>query len=248
MDEHKDISERIHAYLEEQLSPEDKLAFEQEMEVNPDLREEVQLQKSAFLLLKHGIREKQRQKVSDLFAEEFPENKPSSGFPWFRVAAAVLLLALAIPIGIWLFGKPGNQDLFANFCSPMEDRITTMSGDHGHVPFYNGLKAYNKEDYPQAIQFFQQVPRGDSLYDYALLYTGNAQLAEGNTEKAKNTFIKIKEEKGGFEAEARTWYLALCHLQLDQPEKAKVYLDQILAKEGPAFQKGKAHELREKLD
>lgn len=248
MDENADISGRIQAYLDGELQPEDRAAFEKELADNPALREELQLQEEAHLLLKHGVREQSRREVSDLFAEEFPETRKPSAFPWFRVAAAVLVLAVSIPLGIFFFKGPSHSDLFDSYFQPMEDRITTMGGPSAVDVFQKGLSAYNQEEFTSAIEWFDKVPSGDSLYDYALLYSGNARLAQGKAKKALEEFMRIKEEKGGFPAEARTWYLALCYLKLEQADSARVLLDQIIGTEGPAYQKGKARELREQLD
>ena len=47
----EDYSPRVQAYLQGQMSPEQRVAFEQEMQENPDLKKEYEFQESLFFAL-----------------------------------------------------------------------------------------------------------------------------------------------------------------------------------------------------
>ncbi|NRB47575.1 MAG: hypothetical protein HRU41_07865 [Saprospiraceae bacterium] len=102
MDREEELFDRIELYLRDEMTPKDKLAFEQEIEVNPALKEQVdkqQLQLDAIeVLLESDLREQMKEwQVSDAPGAASPKQEsPGRVRRLYRIgigiAAAILIL------------------------------------------------------------------------------------------------------------------------------------------------------------
>ncbi len=90
------------------------------------------------------------------------------------------------------------------------------------------LRLYEQKRYDQAIVLFDELIQTESRVEERytwLFYKGNAQLAQGQLEKAIDTFDYLPADHPLYE-DSR-WYMALALLQLDRQEEAREVLKEV---------------------
>ncbi len=228
--------ELIEKYLDQELSKEEQSEFESKLQAEKSFREDFE----KFKLLIEGIRysgakSSIRSKIEHLEAslpdiEITPHNRfQIARAPFFKYAASFTLIL----VSVWLFRdlslKPDHEEIFAvNF----EPYLNTGNGSlRGHSearsPEQLAYAAYDSDNFVQAAPQFETLLAEND--DAAMrLYLGNALLALGKIELAKEQFNMLLENEAGLIIQAK-WYLSLCYLrngELDQAKEILVELSQ----------------------
>lgn len=173
----------IMAYVEGQMEPASRKAFEHTMAGDPALREKVDNQ----LAIIQGFKGLQH----DAFAEEVSQwakalpgaaAKPEarvvplrrrSGFWRYGAAAAVLILMVA---AFWLLGPGGGDDfnytafIQENYIAPVDP---SDRGDNQSV-LIGAVQDFNRGNYPAAIEKLRTISSEDSLYVLARYWLGHS--------------------------------------------------------------------------
>jgi tetratricopeptide (TPR) repeat protein len=236
----------IEHYLDGSLSDTERLAFEERVGSEAELRAQVEEMK----LIREGIvRASRKEVLKSLQALE--ATLPSVEAPvvplwrntWLQLAAGISLLAV-VAYMLW----PRTQEpaqLFAEHFEPYPNIIMpTVRGvvENDSTVKAQAFRAYDQHDYGLAIQLFEKL----SVHDEAvLLYLGNSYLANGQPEKALPLFEKVLDEYAVFDEQAE-WYVAVSYLKLEEREKARVALKKVVAREGSYT--SKAQLILEKLN
>lgn len=98
-----DNQERIEAYLQGKLSPEEVTALETAMQEDPDLQEQVALAKIEYVAIEHHVEQQLRANIDGWLAAKPPQKTPPSRLKWWWLSFA-LLGGLAL-IG-WFLSRP----------------------------------------------------------------------------------------------------------------------------------------------
>ncbi len=257
--------DRIEAYLLEEMSPDEKLTFEQEMQTDPSLERDVEAmremhaeiaswEQDAFLEQLNQIREELDANAdtsgTDASSQEsdsgneaetsMGDSPPRKGLPrwYFAVAAAILLLI--VPLYFILRPSPS---LFEQYFDPYQDRYTSRASADEEIK--QAFSDYNKGQYEESLVHFENYLKVSPSDSQAVFYNGVAHLAAGQPEKAIDQLSTLQQPDFLFFIQAK-WYLALAYLQANQTETAKTILES-LANSDNSFQQ-KAGELLEELD
>lgn len=236
----------IEHYLDGKLSDTERLAFEERVRSEAELRAQVEEMK----LIREGIVWASRKEVLKSLKEleaTLPEVEapviPLWRNTWLQVAAGISLLAVCAYL-LW----PRTQEpaqLFAEYFEPYPNIIMpTVRGvvENDSTVKAQAFRAYDQQDYAQAIQLFEKLSTQDEA---VLLYLGNSYLASGQPEKALVLFEKVLNDYDVFDEQAE-WYVAVSYLKLEEREKAKVALQKVVARE--SSYKSKAQLILEKLN
>lgn len=236
----------IEHYLDGSLSDTDRLAFEERLKLEDELRAQVEEMK----VIREGIVRASRKEVLKSLKEleaTLPEVEapiiPLWRTTWLQVAAGISLLALCVYL-LW----PRTQEpaqLFAEYFEPYPNIIMpTVRGvvENDSTVKAQAYRAYDQQNYAEAIRLFEAVQQKD---EGVLLYLGNSYLANGQPEKALPLFEKVLNNYDVFDEQAE-WYVAVSYLKLEEREKAREALQKVVARE--SSYKSKAQLILEKLN
>lgn len=236
----------IEHYLDGSLSETERLAFEERVSGDAELRAQVE----EMRLIREGIVRASR-KVVLKSLQELEATLPAVETPviplwrktWLQVAAGISLLALCVYL-LW----PRTQEpaqLFAEYFEPYPNIIMpTVRGviENDSTAKAQGFRAYDQQNYAEAIRLFEAVQQKD---EGVFLYLGNSYLANGQPEKALPLFEKVLNNYDVFDEQAE-WYVAVSYLKLEEREKAREALQKVVARE--SSYKSKAQLILEKLN
>lgn len=226
----------IAAYLEGELSKEEREAFENRLNSDKAFQEEFQLYQdtedllgeSASLLLKEKMQLMEKEEISEA------KVKQVNWLPYSAIAAVVLLLIVSF------FWFDSNQSL--NSQQIMGDYFESYPAANlrgsakMEKPFNQGLSAYIGNNYVQAAQGFLAVTPLESEYMEAQLYLGNAYLASGNYVAAIEPLKRVYESQDSRFAEAASWYLLLGYVGLNDVDSFKKLARNINNTPGHSYQ------------
>ncbi len=247
MQENIDPTEIIERYLEGELKPEEKTAFENRLRTEATLVEEVALHQH----LRKGIQSDGRTRMLDMLAgadRKMPAyHPPAQVIPFgeatrrrfYQIAAAVILLLIPLYLVLDYNRKPSK--LFTAYFTPYQS-VTVASGD----PLAQAMQEYQQQNYAQALPILEKMLSQDGNQDTTLFYQGNSSLALGKTDEAIASFARITASPGNpFYHEAQ-WYLALAYLKEKQTSAARNQLQAITADNSHPYY-NRAAELLQKL-
>ncbi|WPP49743.1 tetratricopeptide repeat protein [Catalinimonas niigatensis] len=225
------LFEKIEAYLQGQLTPEERELFEANLAENEELAAEVTLQQELI----HSIEtESLRQLLEQIHEENFAEETPVVSIqrqrflPYMAVAASLSLLV----IGWWYFTSQQSSPtaLYSAYFSPAAGLPTTLSYTR-NAQFSEGMISYKLGDYAEAREWWQPLLEADPENDTLNFYVGIASLAEEQADLAIEYLNKVEENTLSVYHIDAQWYLALAYLQNEQPAKAKEILSSLTEKE-----------------
>lgn len=219
MNHSQETYELIERYLQNDLRGEELLRFEQAMQEDATLAEEVALQRSLQQLLAEDdiqALDKQLTELRKDYTSEAPRLLPFRKI-WFA-AAAVLVLAIAY-IGFFMQADPlSGEKAFTTYFEPYPADNTVRSEDDSVKlnQMAIGLEAYDRADYREAMKSLQPLLK-ESIR--ARFYYGVSQLAIGETEQAVAILAEMGNENSIYE-DPGAWYAALGLLKLGERERA----------------------------
>lgn len=199
---------QIIAYLNGQLSPEEELAFEAQMNANPALKKEVSTHESIIKALRHKeynnflskvkafektlprIEEKE-EAVSVINAE--PTEKPGiirRLVPWIAVAASIVLIFFA---GNYFLSN--DAEVIYTQAYQEAEYIKLQSNDE-EVRNYNvGIDHFADGEYNQAITLFSSISDTSSLYLNAQYLLSHCYFKNKDYKKALQYLQKVEGKK-----------------------------------------------------
>lgn len=238
-----DSIDPIYDYLEGDLSPQDQENFEQRLARDPDLREEVELQRriNAELALRADD-DRYRELIRRAKMKHGPPPSVRSRFMRHRwwLAAAVLLFTVVALFVVQPWGE-SPQQLAARYGTknqpidylPMayrqpRDAAGTESSiaDRSDPVVYARTLVRIDTAVEVVLQAYQRIPEAkldDSLrFETALLYLADRQPVPA---------LELLNRLGDTFWDDRLWYLALAHLQRGNAEAARQAIQSLLQSE-----------------
>lgn len=219
---------RIEAYLGDELSGQERETFEQEMENDPDLAHEVQLQRQTHALLRLNNQLAYKAKLqafdAEIEAEQTQIVLPIWNRTWLRAAAGIAFLLI---VGYSLIYLQYNSGAIGkNAFSPYDNALTVRHSDANlETILKQGIESYTDGDYQKAIQLLSQIPY-DSHQPLPRMYLGISHLAIGETQAAREALNPIMEDNSAIN-QAAEWYWTLSLLTEGEQEAAMIKLEEI---------------------
>ncbi len=164
-----------------------------------------------------------------------------------RIAAAILLLI--IPLSAFFYWKSTQKNrLYEQNYSTLEITKDTRSATQvssTSAAFQIALKHYEDKQFETSLSLFEdhieQAPEDIDAY----LYAGISALELNYLQKAQDYLSTVQINSPRYFQDA-TWYLSLVSLRMNDMEKARLYLKQLL-QEADSFYTPKAKELLDSL-
>lgn len=250
-------ADRVLRYLRGEMPANEKAAFEQELEQDPELEEAYQFHKQLAEGQAYQFKQEKKAMLQALEAEAAePDAKPrrkKRNPLYIGLATGVGAAAVALIVFLFLPGKSA-QELGKAYFDPFPDYTTETVRGGGPQPseesesiFDRGMRAYRASEYSVAIPRLQEALEKGKNPALSHFYLANALMAKGKPDEALQHLAGLKPELRQDYQIQQQWYLALAYLQTGNEQKALPILDSLT--EAEHFQhKRAAKKLRAKLE
>lgn len=235
----------IEAYLGDKLSEADSMVFENEMNHNRDIADEVKLQKELrfglrVLSIENQLDSALKRYKTIYFEEKSVEIRKSVQMPivyktrysklkiW-SIAASILLI-LSLTIFFLKFNLTNSQQAFEeNYRPNADDGFQVKS-----IPFelksntINGIDSYHDGKYDEALRYLERVnSKNNNELAIKNYYLGVSFLAKNDANSAIRALLKAKTCTLKIIIYNADWYLALAYLKKNDKSKMKIVFEAI---------------------
>jgi tetratricopeptide (TPR) repeat protein len=222
--------EMIEKYLEGKMTLTEKLAFEQNLRENEELRSAFLKVSSLIEGIEHVGRKEaleQLQQLEATMADNAPSINRNGVFYSSRFSMAAAVVAVLVVMGSFFVINNSQTEpsaLFESNFAPYMNNVNSMSrsvsGEFNQRDL--AFAAYDNYNFAEAAKYFNEllsVEEDASL----LLYGGNAELGLGDAKSAIAKLTNLFENYDNFDNQA-AWYLSLAHLKENNGMEAAGYL------------------------
>ena len=241
MQDRPDNDHTLDRYLRDEMSDQERRAFEEQLSTDDALTEALALHRDTL----EGIRldgsqalKRRLQAVEAALASPAPvvvaEKKTHRRFltTWVAIAASLLTAVLLGYLFIPTASSP--QELYVAYHQPFPNLINPAQRSTDNVAeetvLGRAVRAYDRAQYAEALTLFAQ---GDAQSDPGYtFYYGVSYLELDQPAQAIPLLERVVQEKTGLFYEPGLWYLALAHLKANDPAAAKPYLHTLAEQEG----------------
>ncbi len=230
-----DTLEYIDRFFKGDLSPEEKLQFEQRIQEDPSFAAEVAFYAGAMQTISNDIAEEKKKRFKEIYQADKrgAVSRPVRKL-WPYMAAAAVVVGVILGGYLLFFRTPSSspQQLADAFMKEELQSIgVEMSPNQDSLQ--QGKNLYNEGKIDEALQRFESLVEYDSSNIEATKLAGIASLRLQQYDKALNYFIKL-ENYPGLYANPGKFYHALTLLNRNQAgdeEAAKQLLQQVVEKD-----------------
>ncbi len=222
--------DRIEAYLKQQMTDEDRDAFEEALLENGALKKEYDAYNAAVKLLELTALEE---------AEDFELRPKPVKTLWWSVAAGFLILLIAGVTGYANLNFNNTILVSESYQTPVFS--SSVRGEGANDRYQDALKAFQDDEYNSVFRSLEGIEEEEATYLLAHTY-----LNQGETDQAIALFKAITARQDNTRQEGAEWFLALSYLQSGEDEQAEEWLKKIASTKGHA-NRSKAASLLQKV-
>ncbi len=218
---------QIDRYLLNQMTPEERSAFETRLENDQSLTQEVSIQREVLEDIEGIGRIELKSKLKQIHQDLYSSSaQPKTKFRklFYRVAVAAIFLGV-LTFGWWsLQQAPDSTQLYAQNFEPFELSLSQRSD--GDISLAKIESAYDAGRYDEAIVMFQEAIKDKATQSsQILLGLGISYLQTDQPQKAITQFDQILANNDfNYEDEAQ-WYLGLAYLKLNDIPNARKHMN-----------------------
>ncbi|MDP1621232.1 MAG: tetratricopeptide repeat protein [Bacteroidales bacterium] len=233
-----DKQDKFEKYILGQMTEPEKAEFENELENNPLLKEQLELEQDIVGQIRNRAFVDRQINVAK---KELQRGKVIRLIFYSVTSIAALFLVFFVVHGVWQ-GKQCDNLYAANFTT-YTDYLPTDGSYRGDAEIdsllLKAMLAYEKKDFTSAETQFSQILSTKDNPEIRF-YLAIAQLETGKIKEALNTLQMLYNYPIDYRYYEQTrWYLALVHLKLHHKSEAKKYLDELVALDGEYLDKAK---------
>jgi len=225
-------SEFIERYLDGEMTGQELIWFEKELDSSEWLQKEVKLRKKVNQAILDEDSMKYRDELEDAYAVYMADGEESSNKKRkFMVAGSALISVLAGVILILnLTGKQyTNEQLFDRYYESYESNTTFRSADiEMNSDLVQAMQFYENKNYNEALKLFESILLTDPSRIGLNFYSGISRMEIKEYELAGKSFGKIIDDRYNIYIEQAEWYLSLCYIITNQDDKAIPLLEKII--------------------
>lgn len=202
------------SYLSEELSPDEKLAFELRLKTEPKLKKDFKTYKELTSFLTHKFDHEEASEafknnlktISNTYFEKGETPKKTIRFkPWqYAIAASVVLL-----VGVFVFNNFSSLR-YTDFHTHQNISLT-VRGDNPDL-LHTAETAFNHKDFAKAETAFKALLDKGETNSELKLYSAIANIELSNYERAETLLNELKDGQSVYKNKA-IWYLALSKLK-----------------------------------
>jgi len=263
----EDLQLKIESYLGGTMPQDEVLIFEQQIESDSQLKEEVLLFMQINLHLSENdiyLSIPQNKYTQDLKAymasdeakeikntlqianQTYKEHKVNAKRKKYLLVAATIALLIVSSIGLFFMNElKGFDKLYAQYYTSRDLPSIIKRGEQSSS-LEKGVLAFKADSLSKAMEYFNSYKNTQPKEEVAVyLYTGATQLKLNNIQKAIEQF-DIVINSNSLDASKGMWFKALTYLKAKDKTKAKAVLIEI-SKNPSYFNHNKAKEILDKL-
>ncbi|MEO1049400.1 MAG: hypothetical protein AAFX87_02175 [Bacteroidota bacterium] len=217
MEERKYDIEQIEKYLEGKLTKAEQIAFEEELSVNAELKEELEAMERVVDSLKDYALKSELQEFHQLHFGK--KRRFSLRNPYFLSGIAASFILILISVYLIYFSSVSSAELYGTYFEPYPNLVTTR-GDNFDV-FSKAMQNYSAGRYEEALIFFKRVATEDVFYQDKLFYAGVSHMAIQQYDSAIFFLNEVKHDADNRFKGHANWYLGLAYLGKNECQSAR---------------------------
>ena len=196
------LHNKIEAYLANRMNPEERAAFEREMEEDPVIRNYLQAHRNADNAIAWSLKKDLKNRLTAIDHEldqtmQKNKSKRRSGWLYKRwrslSIAASIFIAFGLVLHFWTRNRTAPEKLAEKNLVSLD--FQTRGDQTGESPFLvmeEAATAFKDKQYDKAAGLYQSVLDGDNLlHEAADINLALALLAQNKTEEAKRNLGTI---------------------------------------------------------
>lgn len=223
--------EFIERYLDGEMTGQELVWFEKELDSNKWLQKELRLRKK----VNQAILDEDSMKFNDELEDAYAAYVHKGENPWYRKNKIVIggsVLASAVAALILILSLTGkqytNEQLFERYYKTYESNLTFRSADNELNPdLVLAMQLYDNKDYTRALELFETILQNDPDRVGLNFYSGISRMEIKEYDQAGKSFKKVVDDRYNMYMEQAEWYLSLCYLITNQDDKAVNLLEKI---------------------
>lgn len=235
MDLTEDLFNEIDAYLNGRMSKTERQAFQQRMDANAELRQEVDTQEHIHQGLDAVAMQRQLATLRTGLVRRRQTRRT------LQYAGALLLAGLLLTGGFYVTQsllRPVTEQAFLEYYNPEPDTANSRADDDTMATLPPGLPEaradYYAGRYPYALNRLNALP-ADSLR-LVPYYRGLTYLALEQPQNAITALQLATTSANLLTKQKSSWYLALAYLQANDAPRARQLLEPISKTDGHPYQ------------
>lgn len=224
-----DYSGFIDRYLNKKMEHDELDWFREEMEINPSLMEEVQMQKEIGRAILNEETLAFRAQIGSMFEKEAAAKpgtarKKLSLSPVVRLAVASLATLVLLGAGLYLYTHrtiPADK-LFNAYYEPYEGLTNVRSSNSQTADILMlAMQKYENQEFQSALLLFETVIASDRENMTSSFYSGISYMETERYRNAEKSFEGVINHDNNLFIEHAEWYLGLCYLKTGEESLAK---------------------------
>ncbi len=235
-------AENIDRYLRDEMSTSERLAFESKVSQDAALQRELDLHRDLMAGMEYHYNASLKRKLQAREEASTPTHTPvakpaSRGRRFFLVSMGIAATFLILFIGgyFYLSSTTAPTEFYYAYYQPYPNIINPVerSGVMPEDTLARALIAYERGDFQQAIQMFQEAK--NELSPGHQFYLALSHLESGNQLSAIEHLQEVIIAQDDTFYLPALWYQGLAHLAAQQPEEAKEVLGKLLEEEDSTY-------------
>ena len=236
MEKNDDDLER---YLFGAMSEQEQAAFEQQLEADADLADELAVHRDAIEGIRldgsQDLKERLQSVETDLLrsGEGRGTSKGTYRRPlmtWLAIAASLFVVIL---LGYLALPGPSPEEVYVAYYQPYPNLINPAQRSveiSEETALERAMRAYDEQRYVQALALFEQ---GDiSSEPGYTFYYAVSHLALNQPQRAIPLLEQVTQYQERLFYQPALWYLALAHLKMNDTAAALPYLEEVASRQG----------------
>ncbi|MCK9205769.1 MAG: hypothetical protein M0P66_01535 [Salinivirgaceae bacterium] len=223
-------TQKILNYLYGEMNPQEKNSFEQELEQDRHLRNELKLHEEIDKAINKEIKVQQfRMKLEGIHQQEFGAKKEkvlNIQNKWYWAAASITVFS---GTAVYTLMKSANSTdrLFNRYYEVWQPGLTTR-GVETESELMNIYQLFESKKYEETIWAINQMDKSTQHSPKIMLLKGCTLMELNEFDHAIEVFNHFDSDSYTLYTDAGKWYKALCYLKKEDTDKARNLLGKIV--------------------
>jgi tetratricopeptide (TPR) repeat protein len=215
-------SATIEQYLANEMTPSERISFEQELKLNPELAKELKLSQTIdSALMRDDIIDIRQKLIATMHAgrevkTEVPVVKMQTRRWWYVAASLVAFIAVATTLYMQIPRSISNDSLFTEYYN--SENIVDQTRSNQNI--VEAVVRFQQKDFRTASALFKRILDTDNSNMAVWFYYGISNIEIGNYDNSIKAFTEIINQNDNLYIEHAEWYRGLCYLKNNQKAKA----------------------------
>jgi len=228
----KDKLVLLEEYLDDLLSKQERILFEEILRNDPELMKEFRLRKNVNEALQEDDILELRDTLDGILSDNHKTKKVYKN-PLFiaSTAACIALLITFSWISFFSSHKSSSQELFVDNYSKYP--VVTCFRSNTNITktdllICSAFEAYESNNYVKSQEYLYKLRKTDDANNMIEFYLALSELELNNLGESEKLLVDLTNKRNHIFREQSYWYLALLYLKQDDVEKAKKVFELII--------------------